>query len=78
MGLFQVGDGETQIALRGGQGTVSQEVLDVAQIGVVLNEVGRTGVPPHMRSHDLLDPGRLSMLFYQGAEGVGIQRIAPV
>ena len=78
VGLFQIGYREAQVALCGGQGAVPQEVLDVAQIGVVLNEMGSTSVAPHMRGHDLLDPGRLSMLFYQGAEGVGIQRIAPV
>ena len=40
VGLFQIGDGEAQVALRGGQGAVAQEVLDVPQVGVVLNEMG--------------------------------------
>ena len=78
VGLFQIRDGETQVTLRGGQGAVPQEVLDVPQVGVVLNEMGSTSVAPDMRGNDLLDPGRLGMLFDQGAEGMGIQRIAPV
>ena len=78
VGLFQVGDREAEVALRGGQGTMPQEFLHVPQVGVILNEMGSASVAPYMRGHDLLDPGRLRMLFYQGAESMGIQRIAPV
>jgi hypothetical protein len=78
MSLFQIRDGEAQVALRGGQGTVPQAVLDVPQVGVVLNEMRGTGVTSDVRGHDLLDPRRLGVLFDQGAEGMGIQRIAPV
>jgi hypothetical protein len=69
VGLFQIRDREAQVALRGGQGAMPQEVLDVPQVGVVLNEMGSARVAPYMRGHDLLDPGRLRMLFDQRAEG---------
>jgi hypothetical protein len=42
VGLFQISDRETQVALRGGQGAVAQEILDVPQVGVLLNEMGGT------------------------------------
>jgi len=41
VGFFQIRDGEAQVTLRGGQGAVAQEILDVPQVGVVLNEVCR-------------------------------------
>ena len=44
VGLFQIRDGETQVALRGGQGAVPQEILDVPQVGVVLDEMGGTAL----------------------------------
>jgi len=71
VGLFQIGDREAQVALRGRQGAMPQEVLDVPQVGVVLNEMGSARVAPYMWGNDLLDPGRLRMLFDQGAEGMG-------
>ena len=39
VGRFEVGDGQAQVTLRGGQRTVPQEVLDMAEIGVVLHQV---------------------------------------
>jgi hypothetical protein len=63
VGLFQIRDGEAQVTLRGGQGAVAQEILDVPQVGVVLNEMGSASVAPDMVGNDLLDPGRLGMLF---------------
>jgi hypothetical protein len=62
VGLFQIGDREAQITLRGGQGAVSQEALDVAHIGVVLNAMGGAIVTPDMRGHDHLDPGQVGWL----------------
>jgi hypothetical protein len=37
-----------QVALGRGHGLVPQEVLDIAQVGVVLNQVTCAGVPPDM------------------------------
>ena len=48
VGLFQICDRETQVALGGGQGTVPQEVLDLPQVAAVLNEMGGTSVSPNM------------------------------
>ena len=46
VGLLQVGDGQPQIPLRGRQRDVPQKLLDVAQVGVVLQQVRGATVPP--------------------------------
>jgi hypothetical protein len=48
MGRFQVRDRATQVALGGGKGTMPQKVLDVPQVGAVLNAMGGTSVSPNM------------------------------
>jgi hypothetical protein len=76
--LLQIRYGEAEVTLGGRQGAVPQQVLYVAQAGVVLDEVRSAGVPPHMRRHELPDLGRLGMAFDQEPERMPVQWMAPV
>jgi len=44
--LFQIGDGQPQVPFHGGQRAVAQQILHVAQVGIVLDQVGGADVPP--------------------------------
>jgi hypothetical protein len=64
MGFFQVGDAEAEVALRSRQRAMPQQILDVPQVGLVLHQVGRAGVAPHMGSTQCEKP-------YPKAQGNG-------
>jgi len=59
-------------ALEPHEGSVPEQVLSVAEVGVVLHEVGGTGVPPHVGCDVLGDLGDLRMLCHQRAQHVRI------
>lgn len=46
VGFLQVGDGEMEVSLGGGEGAVAEHFLDVAETGAVAHEMGGAGVPP--------------------------------
>jgi hypothetical protein len=48
VGLLEIGNGQAQIAFGGRNGTVAQQVLDVAEAGVILHQVSGTGVPQRL------------------------------
>ncbi len=78
VGFFQIRDGQAEVTLCGGEGAVAKQILDVAEAGMVLDEMSRAAVAPDVRCDDLLDLGQLRVLFDQGAQGMGIQRMPPV
>jgi len=63
MSFFEVGDGQAQIFLGGGQAPVPEDFLHMAQVGVVLEQVRRAGVPPQVAGDVLFDsgPARVSL-----------------
>jgi hypothetical protein len=75
---LKIGDGQTEVTFSGRNGTVAKQVLDVAETGVILDEVCGTGVPPDMRRDQFLYVGTLSVPFDHLAQRVRIQRMAPV
>jgi hypothetical protein len=75
--LLQVADGQTQVTLGGRQRAVTEQVLHMAQIGVVFNQVGGARMTPDMGRDVLLDPGQPGMTFDQIADRMGVQGIAP-
>ena len=77
VGLLQVGDGQAQVTLGGGQRAVAQQVLHMAQIGVVFDQVGGARMTPDMGGDVLLDPGQPGMVLDQVAHGMGVQGVAP-
>ena len=72
MGGLQVGDGEAQVAFGGGEAAVAEHLLDVAHVGVVLDEVGGAGVPPGVAGHGLVHAGGAGVFADEGVEGVGV------
>ena len=70
MGFLQVGDGEPEVALGGGQGAMAQESLHVAQVAVILEQMGGAGAPPNVTGHMLLDSSQPGVARDQGADGV--------
>jgi len=78
MGLLQIGNGQLQVPFRGGQRAVAQQVLHVAQVGVVLNQMRGARVPPYMGCDVLLDLGQPGMTFHQVAHGMGINGLPTV
>jgi len=59
VGFFQIRDGQAEVAFCGGEGAVAEEVLDVAEAGMVLDEMSSAAVAPDVRCDDLLDLGQL-------------------
>ena len=51
MRVLQVRDGEMQIALGRGEGTVAEQFLDVAETGVIAHQMRGTGMPPDVRGN---------------------------
>ena len=74
---FQVGDGELQVTLGGRQRAVPKQVLNVAQIGVVLDQVRGAGVTPDVRRDVFLDLGEPGVTLDQVADGVRVNGFAP-
>jgi len=81
MRFFQVGDGQMQIALGGGQSPVAEEFLDEAEVGPIAHEMRRAGVPPNVRRdfflhstepgvlrHELIERGASERSRFQGYE----------
>ena len=54
--FLQVSDGQAQIPLRGRQGLVAKHLLDATQVGVVLDQVRGTRVPPQVAGDVFLEP----------------------
>jgi hypothetical protein len=77
VGRLQVADGQAQVTLGGRQRAVSQQVLDVAQIGVVFDQVGGTGMTPDVGCDVFFDPGQPGMAFNRAAHRMGVQGMAP-
>jgi hypothetical protein len=65
---FQVGDGQAEITFSGSQGLLPQQVLDMPQVRVVLHQMSRASVPPHVRCHNLLDLNCLGVFPDQGTQ----------
>ncbi len=63
MSLFQIGDGQAQIFLGGGQRAMAEDFLHMPQVGVVLEQVRGAGVPPQVTGDMLFDsgPARVSL-----------------
>ena len=55
--FLQIGDGQAQISLGGGKGAVAEHFLNVAQVGVVFEQMRRARVPPEVRGDFLFNPG---------------------
>jgi putative addiction module component (TIGR02574 family) len=55
--FFELGDGEMQVTLGGGQGAMTEDLLDVTDIGFVLQQVRGATVSPHVAGDTLFDPG---------------------
>ena len=56
MRFLQLGNGDAQVTFGRGKGAVSEDFLDVAQVGLVLEQVRSAGVPPDMAGDALADP----------------------
>jgi hypothetical protein len=69
MCLFQVGDGEPEVTLGGDQGAMAQQILHMAQVGVVLDRMGSAGVAPDVTRDMFLHPGQFGMARDQGPNG---------
>ena len=72
VGRFEISDGQVQITLGGGQAAVAEHFLDVAHVGMVLDEVGGAGVPPDVAGDVFLDAGGTGIFADNGVEGVGV------
>jgi hypothetical protein len=57
--LEQPRDLEVSVLLRGAERAVAEELLDRAQVGALLEEMGGEGVAQGVRVHAALDRGRL-------------------
>ena len=77
VGFLQVADGQAQVSLGRGERAMPQEVLHMAQIGVVFDQVGGTGMTPDMGGDVLLDPGKAGVVFDQIAHRMAVQGVAP-
>lgn len=62
--LFQIGDGEAQVALGRGERLMAKQVLDMAEAGMVLDQVSGTGMAPHVRRYGLPDASRPGVLLH--------------
>ena len=78
VGFFEIGDGQPEVAFGCRKGTVAKQVLNMAQTGVVLDQVRGTTVTPHVRSDHFFDFCELGVLFHQSSQAIGIQSISPI
>jgi len=62
---LQVGDGQMQVTLGGGQGPVTHDFLNVPEIGLILHQMRGDGVPPDVAG-DVLFDARLLHIFFDG------------
>ena len=67
---LQVGDGQMQITLGGGQEPVAEDFLNVPEIGLVLHQVRGASVPPQVAGDVLFDVGLFRVFFDQIARRV--------
>src|SRR6266436_9094188 len=68
--------GDAGVARRRVKLVVNQKRLDDANIGAVLEQMGRETVAQRMQRHALLDPGRIRRLMEQAVELAGRHRLA--
>ena len=68
--FLQLGDGEVEVTLGGGEAAVAQDLLNVSQVGFALQQVGGATVPPQVAGDTFLDPGQPRAFFDQVAERV--------
>jgi len=79
MDLFEALVIDVGVDLGGCDISVAEELLNDAQIGSILKQVGREGVPQEVRIHVLLDASLLGAVFYNltnavRAEGAAAHR----
>ena len=55
---------------------MAEDLLDVAQVGFVLQQMRGATVPPQMAGDALFDPGEPRVFFDDAAEGVACDRTA--
>ena len=71
---LQLGDGELEITLGRSERAMAEDLLDVAQVGFVLQQMCGATVSPQMTGDALLDPGEPRIFFHDAAEGVAGDR----
>ena len=76
-GVFEPGGLGGEIDLRGGDGGVSQEFLDGADICAVCQKVGGEGVPEEMRVDLLADAGQAPRFVGDLPDGASIHGLSP-
>lgn len=67
---LQVGDGQVQVTLGGGQRTVAEDFLNVAQVGLIFHQVCRAGVPPQVASDVFFDVRPFRIFFHQRTQRI--------
>jgi hypothetical protein len=84
MGLFKIRDGQAQVAFGGGKGAVAEQILDMAQMGLVLAAVSDARVTPHvwcgvlLHLRDVIDREAVTPKVRLGWRlGSGIQKRSP-
>jgi len=75
LSLLQIGDGQPQVAFRGDQRAVVQQILHVTQIGFVLWQVRGARVPPHVWCAALFDIRQPGVTLHQVANGIGVNGV---
>jgi hypothetical protein len=78
MGFFEIGDGQAQIALGGGEGAMPDDVLNVPEIGFVFDHVRGATVTPDMRRDVLFHFRQLGVFASDIAHRVRIDRVAAI
>ena len=76
--LFQIRVGQAQLPFGGGQGSVAEKILDVAQTGMVMDKMCRAAVTPHVRRDDLLNLSQFGVPLHQRAQRERVQGVAPI
>ena len=76
MRFLEVGNAQMQIALRGSQRLMAENLLNVAQVCPVVKEMRCAGVPPDMTGDMFLDVRGTSGLDYQFAKHILVERFS--
>ena len=72
--FLQFGDRDAQVSFGRDERAVAEDFLHMAQVGLVLQQVGGARVPPDMAGHPLLDLCRLGVFFNERVERGSGQR----
>jgi len=73
VGFFEIGDGQTQIPFGRGQRAMSQQVLDMAEVGVVLEQMRCHRVSPDITGDVLFHICKPGMFLDDIPHGVRIE-----